>query len=182
MKSFFSHFWTLIKRLPAFFLWVFAFMAGMMIYYSDRLAAYLLKHQNRTEYLLKGGCAQTGQCCQAIALELPKSWVASPKIRRFFLLFYQKVFNFHFLGVNEASWLIFECHYLRPNQTCGIYPFRPKLCREFPLIPFKGHGRLHKGCGFWFAKKSDLGGFGEKLAQQMHEKEREDYLRSLKAS
>jgi hypothetical protein len=44
------------------------------------------------------------------------------------------------------------------------------------LVPHFGHGRLHKGCGYYFVERSQLGKFGEVLARQDHEKERAEYL------
>lgn len=154
-----------------------AFLFGSVIYLSDRLAAWILRLHRRSEYVLKGGCARTGQCCRNLALQFPKSWLKQEWLVKFITGWYRQVFNFHYIGRVHGNWLVFECHYLKNGDTCGIYPYRPKLCREYPLTPLMGHGRLHKGCGFWFVKRQDEGSFQESLERQAHEQERAEYLR-----
>jgi len=167
---------TFLKRLPFFALWVLAFLFGGWIYLGDRFAAWLLRHSHKTEYVLKGGCARTGQCCRSLALQYPRSWVRRTWLVRILKTWYAQVFNFHYLGTVNENWLVFECHYLKNGNTCGIYPYRPKLCREFPVTPRFGHGRLHKGCGFWFTKRSEAGTFQEAMDRQGHEQERREYF------
>ena len=165
-----------IKALPRFFVWILAFEFGSLIYFGDWFAYHLLRFHKRSEYVVKGGCARTGQCCKDLALQMPKSWVKHPRLVKLINAWYRNIFNFHYRGTINENWLVYECHYLKNGNTCGIYPYRPKLCREFPLVPLFGHGRLHKGCGFWFAKRNELGGFGETLVQKEHEAERAEYL------
>ena len=172
----FTVFWTFLKALPRFYVWVLAFEFGSVIYLSDKFAYHLLRYPKRSEYVLKGGCARSGQCCRNLALQIPKSWAKRPKIAGLFNWWYRKIFNFHYLGTIYENWMVYECHYLKNGDTCGIYPYRPKLCREFPLTPLFGHGRLHRGCGFWYLKRSDQGGFQEELAKKEHEQGRREFL------
>jgi Fe-S-cluster containining protein len=118
-------------------------------------------------------------CCKSLAIEIPLFVARWPWAVKLIHGWYRSIFNFHYLGTLKENWLVYECHYLRKDNTCGIYPYRPKLCREFPLTPLFGHGGLHKGCGFWFAKRSELGTFREKLTEQAHAQERVEYLSHL---
>lgn len=165
-----------IRCLPRFLAWVLAFVLGSCIYLGDWLAYRFLLIHRHSEYVRMGGCARTGQCCRNLALEIPRSWARQPWVVKLFTAWYRAVFNFHFLGINRDNWLVFECHYLKNGNVCSIYPYRPKLCREFPLIPRFGHGRLHKGCGYYFARRSEVGKFGEVMARREHERERLEYL------
>jgi Fe-S-cluster containining protein len=167
-----------IKTLPRFAVWVLGFVFASCIYLGDWAAYRVLFIHRRSQYVRMGGCARTGQCCRNLALEIPKSWAKHPWVVRLFVAWYRSIFNFHFLGMNQENWMIFECHYLRNGNVCSIYPYRPKLCREFPLMPLFGHGRLHKGCGFYFVKRDNLGTFAGTMTKNQHEQERREYLAS----
>lgn len=165
--------------MPRFFIWTYVFFFGFWIYIGDLLAQKILVYSRRTEFIRQGSCQRTGQCCRNLAIQIPRSWAKRPKIVRLFNAWYRSIMNFHYLGTINENWLVFECHYLKNNNTCGVYPYRPKLCREFPLVPLFGHGRLHKGCGFWFLKRSEQGKFGAQLTKQAHDLERQEYLNSF---
>ncbi len=169
--------WTYLKALPRFFLWSYAFFFGVLVSFSQRWVSFLLRTKKDSQYVLRGACQKTGMCCRSLAIEIPHSWGRRAWLVKAVRIWYREVFNFHSLGMLYGNWLVFECHHLRPDHTCGIYPYRPSLCREFPLTPLWGHGQLHKGCGFWFVKREDLGTFQEKLSEFEHEHERREYLR-----
>lgn len=162
--------------MPRFLCWILAFVFGSVIYLADRLAYRILRMHRRSEYVLKGGCARTGQCCRNLALQVPGFVARRAWMTRLFNAWYRSIFNFHYLGTIYGNWMVYECHYLKNGDTCGIRPYRPKICREFPLVPLFGHGRLHRGCGFWFMKRSEQGGFQEKLSQQEHEQGQREFL------
>jgi hypothetical protein len=61
--------------------------------------------------------------------------------------------------------LVYSCNYLTPEMTCGIQRFKPKLCRDFPQQKWRGFTKLHKGCGFYFEKKTGKD-FGKILRDQ----------------
>jgi Fe-S-cluster containining protein len=165
-----------LKILPRFAVWVLAFTFGFCIFLGDWLAYCILFIHRRSQYVRMGGCARTGQCCRNLALEIPKSWAKRPWVVSLFTRWYRTIFNFHFRGMQQDGWMVFECHHLRDGNVCSIYPYRPKLCREFPLVPLFGHGRLHKGCGFYYLKRSEQGTFAQALAEQNHGRERREYL------
>jgi Fe-S-cluster containining protein len=169
-------FFAFLKILPRFFVWVLGFLFGSCIYLGDWAAYRLLSISRRSQYVRMGGCARTGQCCRNLALEIPGSWAKRAWIVKLFAGWYRAIFNFHYLGQKDGGWMIFECHHLRDGNVCSIYPYRPKLCREFPQLPLFGHGRLHKGCGFHYLKRSEVGKFGEALANQKHEREKLEYM------
>jgi Fe-S-cluster containining protein len=165
-----------LKALPRFFCWVLAFLFGSAIYLGDKIAYLLLFYSRRTEFVRRGGCARTGQCCRNLALQVPNAWARRPWIVKIFNAWYRAIFNFHYLGTINQNWLVYECHYLKNGNLCSIYPYRPKLCREFPLTPLFGHGNLHKGCGYYFLQRGEIGKFREKLVEKEHEAERQAYL------
>lgn len=166
-----------IGRLLLFELWVLVFTLQMAVFWGDRIAWKLLRHERRTRFLLRGRCERSGLCCQTLGIELPASWVRRPRVLRFFQRWYARVHNFQTLGPPQGRLMPMACGYLRGGNTCSIYPFRPKLCREYPQLGLFGKIELHRGCGFWFVERVKQGTFEESLLEREHEAERRIFLR-----
>jgi Fe-S-cluster containining protein len=170
------------KTLPRFFLWFFVFLFSMIIYVGDRFAWWILRYDQKTQFVRKGSCQKTGMCCRNIGIQIPASWAKHPRVVRAFQRWYSFVHRFQPKGVLRGNLLIFDCAHLRPDHTCGIYPFRPKLCREYPVKTLFGRVELFKGCGFWFVEREKLGTFEEKARESEHQQERLQYLRQKEIS
>ncbi len=127
-----------------------------------------------------GGCQRSGMCCRDLAIEIPQAWARRPKVVRLFQGWYRYVHNFQPTQIVNGNLLQFSCGHLSNENDCTIYPFRPKLCREYPATTLFGHAQLHKGCGFWFLERNQLKTFQEKLAEEGHAAERRAYLSGLK--
>lgn len=106
----------------------------------------------KPEYVRKGHCQSTGQCCRAIGIEIPVWWWNRPKLVAFIKKWHHLRYNFTFLG-RHKSLLVYSCNYLTDDNKCSIHKFKPKLCRDFPKASLKGFPKLHKGCGFYFEKR-----------------------------
>ncbi|MCE9624241.1 MAG: YkgJ family cysteine cluster protein [Deltaproteobacteria bacterium] len=165
-----------LKKILLFNLWCAVFVLQMTIYWSERLTWKLLRYEKKTRFVRRGSCQRTGLCCQTLAIELPASWVKRGWVVRFFQGWYGNIHNFQPAGDPQGRLLPFSCGYLKDGNLCSVYPYRPKLCREYPFVTLFGSIELHRGCGFWFVERSKLGGFGEVLAGQEHEAERRQYL------
>src|SRR4029434_5941901 len=165
----------LLKAFGRFWLWSLAFFLSMMIYWGDRWAARVLRHDRRSEYVRKGGCQRTGLCCRNVGIEIPASWVRRPWIVKGFQSWYRMVHHFQPKEVRGRV-LIFDCAHLKSGNVCGIYPFRPKLCREYPFKTLFGHVELFKGCGYWYVERKKLGSFEEKIVESEHQQERMKFL------
>ena len=37
---------------------------------------------------------------------------------------------------------------MQPGGKCGIYRYRPRLCRTYPLLPFFAAPKVLPGCGY----------------------------------
>ncbi|MCC6273047.1 MAG: YkgJ family cysteine cluster protein [Deltaproteobacteria bacterium] len=166
-----------LGRLLLFELWVLVFACHMAVYAGDRVAWFLLGRERKSRYVRRGSCARTGQCCQALGIELPESWVRRPRVVAFFQRWYALVHHFQPIGPPQGRLLPLSCGYLREGHVCGVYPFRPKLCREYPQVSLFGKVELHRGCGFWFVERAKLGTFEERLLREQHEAERREFLR-----
>lgn len=167
-----------LGRLFLFELWVLVFSCHMMVYACDRLMFRLLGYGKRSRFVRKGQCERSGLCCQSLGIELPPSWVRRPRVVAFFRAWYARIHNFQSLGPPQGRLLPFACNYLTADKTCGIYPFRPKLCREYPNGGFFGKVELHRGCGYWFVEREKQGSFEETLIRENHQSERREFLRS----
>ena len=162
---------SFFKVLPLFYLWALVFLFNMTIYWGDKIAWRLLRYDKKTRFVRKGACQRTGMCCQALAIEIPRSWAKHPWIVRAFNGWYRSVYRFQPVRTVNGNMLQFDCQYLTKQNTCGIYPFRPKLCREYPAATLFGHANVHRGCGFWFVEREKLGTFAEALKREEHEAE-----------
>lgn len=169
---------SVLKKLFLFQVWVFVFSCHMMVYLCDLLMFRLLGRDKRSRFVRKGQCERSGLCCQSLGIELPQAWISRPKVVAFFRAWYARIHNFQSLGPPQGSLLPFSCNYLRVGNTCGIYPFRPKLCREYPNGGFFGKVELHRGCGYWFVEREKQGSFEETLMREKHQSERREFLRS----
>lgn len=167
----------ILKNLLLFELWVLVFVMNAIVYGCDRILWRLLGHGRRTRYLRLGHCERTGLCCQTLGIELPQSWVNRPRVVVFFQRWYAQVHNFQPIGPPQGRLLPLACGYLRDGNACAIYPFRPKLCREYPQVSLFGKVELHRGCGYWFLKREKLGTFEESLVREQHQAKRREYLR-----
>lgn len=72
----------------------------------------------------------TARCCRyfSLPIETPKSWDDYDAIRWY--MFHGKVHLF----VDNGKWylLIFgDCQHLQPDNRCGTYDTRPKICRKY---------------------------------------------------
>jgi len=121
----------------------------------------------KTEFVRQGQCQMTGQCCNAIGMEFPKSWQRYPRIINVIKKWHYLRYNFKFHGI-QGNMLVYECQYLTKDNRCGIQKFKPKLCRDFPKIPYWGYTKLHKGCGFSYRKR-DGRTFDEVLVKKQSE-------------
>lgn len=123
----------------------------------------------KTEFVRRGGCAQTGQCCRAIGIEVPRRWLRYPRLIRAIQAWHFLRYNFSSDGTQD-NLLVYTCNYLTDDNRCGIQRFKPKLCRDFPATPWRGFTKLHKGCGFYFEKRSGKD-FGRALRQRQGQNE-----------
>jgi Fe-S-cluster containining protein len=158
-----------IKAILLFDLWAGVFLFQMIVYWGDKIAWKLLRYDKKTRYVRRGACQRTGMCCQSLAIELPASWIRRPWMVRFFHGWYRMVHRFEPAGPPQGKLLPLTCAHLKDGNLCTIYPFRPKLCREYPFVTLFGHIELHRGCGFWFMEREKVGTFEEKLQREEHE-------------
>ncbi|HKY63097.1 MAG TPA: YkgJ family cysteine cluster protein [bacterium] len=159
----------ILKNLLWFDVWLVVQLLFGMVHWGDRIAWKILGYEKKTRYVRMGACQRSGMCCQTLAIELPSAWIRRPWVLRLAWGWYSRIHNFQAAGAPQGRLLPLNCGYLRGGNLCTIYPYRPKLCREYPATSLFGKVELHRGCGFWFLERAKVGSFGEKLAEKEHE-------------
>lgn len=108
----------------------------------------LLQRIVKPRYELRGACQQRGACCTQIVGNPPSFMRRRPKALAWFAWFHRVVHNFNVVGRGDGGELIFKCGYLKQDGGCGIYRWRPRLCRVYPLLPFFAPPKILPGCGY----------------------------------
>ena len=72
----------------------------------------------------------TAKCCRyyALPIDTPTTWKEFDFVRWFLLHRGATVFT------DEGTWYLLvhsECQHLRPDNLCGIYETRPRICRDY---------------------------------------------------
>ncbi len=164
------------------------FLLGFVAFWMEKATDFVVGIVIKTEYVRLGSCIRCGKCCSLLALTLPKGIQPDSFLVRCFGLWHRLGMNFIYEGAFDDC-LCYSCGYLRQSSkvghspSCGIYPFRHRICRFFPTQKLYGKPSLHEGCGFSFVKRSVYNemiklkkrtnlSFGETLSQAM-EKGRE---------
>jgi Fe-S-cluster containining protein len=141
------------------------FFFGMLIMKFEQLEFKLLHLFIKPEYERKGGCKQTGMCCEQLGVGVPPSFLKREWLTRYLIWWHSFRYNFEYLEQYENA-IIYRCRYLTEDKKCGIYKLRPRLCREYPKTLLWGYMKVYKGCGFRFVKRGAKE-FSEVLDQQM---------------
>lgn len=143
------------------------FAAGFFFYVMEEGANRLVGAFAKTQYARKGSCNRCGRCCRLLALEMPHYISRREYLVRFLIWWHKVGLNFHFEG-KEKNWLIYSCAYLNDGDkpSCRIYPFRHRLCRQYPKQPLYGHPKTHKECGFRFKRRDGKPSFDEILEEK----------------
>ena len=107
----------------------------------------------RPRYVLRGRCQKRGLCCRNIVALPPAPMRRRPALMRLFAQFHRLMHNFRVVARTDDGGLIFACGHLRSDGRCGIYRYRPRLCRNYPVLPFFGPPMLLPGCGYRVAPR-----------------------------
>lgn len=101
-------------------------------------------------YERTGSCNQCGKCCTNIYLIHGQKVIDTPEL--FEKLKVENPEYQYFKPVlQEDDGLLFQCSYLQPDNTCGIYRNRPDFCRKYPSEQsILMGGKLAEHCGYQF--------------------------------
>ena len=114
----------------------------------DLTAVALVRRLKPPRYALEGACQRRGDCCSQIVASPPRAMLRRPRVLALFVAMHRWAHNFHLRGRGPDGQLIFRCGYLQTDGKCGIYRFRPRLCRTYPVLPFFAPPKVLPGCGY----------------------------------
>jgi hypothetical protein len=104
------------------------------------------------KFVLLGRCYKSGTCCKQLVAD-PPSWVKRSWLVRLFVAYHRVMHNFEPIARGPNDEIIFTCRHLQSDNRCGIYAWRPLLCRNYPVLPFIDPPRPLPGCGFRVAPR-----------------------------
>ena len=103
----------------------------------------------KQKYKIEGKCIKCGKCCKQIRSKGMQN-EKDLKIMQFIFPWYK---NFYVLRTDENGEVILCCKKLKENGECGIYKFRPFLCRNYPKKNISFNAQMPDGCGYKVIKK-----------------------------
>jgi hypothetical protein len=87
-------------------------------------------------------------CC-TLTVGDPPRWLKQKQwLLNLWIAMHQALHNFQPAARGPNDEVIFSCGYLQSNGRCGIYRFRPFLCRHYPVLPFFKEPAVLPGCGY----------------------------------
>ena len=113
----------------------------------DLACTRLVQRVIKPQYVLGGSCHKRGVCCKSI-IGNPPTFIKKSWALRLYAGYHALMHKFEVVGRTEDDGLIFSCGHLRSDGRCGIYRHRPRLCRNYPVLPFFGPPQLLPGCGY----------------------------------
>ncbi|MBI5507571.1 MAG: YkgJ family cysteine cluster protein [Deltaproteobacteria bacterium] len=97
-------------------------------------------------FVLRGRCQRRGACCRHVIAD-PPAWIAKTALLPLFVAYHRVAHRFHLVGRGPEGVLVFRCGHLTAADRCGIYRYRPLLCRNYPVLGFFEAPHLLPGCG-----------------------------------
>lgn len=103
----------------------------------------------KQKYEITGHCNKCGKCCK----EIRSYGMKNEKHLRFMQFLFPWYKIFYILKKDENNNLILSCKCLKEDGSCGIYQFRPFLCRNYPKKYINFNAEMINGCGYKIIKK-----------------------------
>jgi len=116
---------------------------------TDNIVSNLAKSPFRTKWCLEGKCNKCGKCCQEIGLKIDPRLLSSKFITNIIVRWISWLFDFYLIGIDHKRlYLFFGCKHKMPDGTCGVYKWRPSVCRNYPIIDYFEEPALFPECGY----------------------------------
>lgn len=100
---------------------------------------------------LAGECRRCARCCEAPAIRASALVLLSPRLRRGFLWWQERVNGFVLRETRRAErTFVFRCtHFDEATRSCDSYASRPGMCRDYPrVLLYQSAPDLLPGCGY----------------------------------
>ena len=118
----------------------------------ELLALRIIRLVIRPEFLIQGECLRCGACCEHIVGDPPK-FIKETKLLSVYLAYHRLTHRFRAISRGPNGEVIFSCGHLQDDGRCGIYRFRPLICRNYPVIPYYSVPGLLPDCTYKVAPR-----------------------------
>lgn len=107
-------------------------------------------------FYVDGACKHSGMCCTGLTL-VNQGRVIRSRMQFNKVLVRQPDYGC-FIPHTQSDGAIshFSCSHLLPNNRCGNYENRPKICRQYPHSAFMMHDFIPTGCGYRVKHRTTL--------------------------
>ncbi len=122
-------------------------LLALLFVEMELLAMALVRRLHPPRFVLAGGCHKRGVCCTQIVGDPPR-WIKRSLLLGAWIAMHRVLHNFHPVGSGPDGAIIFRCGHLLASGRCGIYRFRPFICRNYPVMPFYRPPPILPGCGY----------------------------------
>jgi hypothetical protein len=123
------------------------------VFINLELAALKVIHSiMRPEFVLQGDCMRCGACCEHIVGDPPR-FIKHTKLLPIYLAYHRFAHRFTATHRGPNGEVIFSCGHLQHDGRCGIYRFRPLICRNYPVIPYYNVPGLLPDCTYTVAPR-----------------------------
>lgn len=135
------------QKVPSWIRWpIRVFMLPFVV--LDLTAQRIARLFFKTPYRQVGECLKRGNCCYYILFPAPDHFLA-----KIFYFWHTEINGFFQreskqIHLDETSYVVMGCRYLKEDGSCGHYRLRPTICRAWPQIEIFGPPRYLRGCGF----------------------------------
>ena len=104
------------------------------------------------EFVLQGDCMRCGACCEHIVGDPPK-FIKQTRLLSIYLAYHRFAHRFTPTHRGPNDEVIFTCGHLQDDGRCGIYRFRPLICRNYPVVPYYSVPGLLPDCTYTVAPR-----------------------------
>lgn len=106
----------------------------------------------RPEFVVQGECHRCGACCEHIVGDPPR-FIKNTGLLAIYLAWHRLAHRFTPTHRGPNAEIIFSCGHLQNDGRCGIYRFRPLICRNYPVVPYYSAPGLLPDCTYSVAPR-----------------------------
>lgn len=116
---------------------------------ADNFITNLVKKPFRTRWVLNGKCRKCGKCCADIKMAINPRLLSNVFTRELVIRWTSWIMDFYLKRIEYGPcYLVFGCKNQDSDGLCGVYKWRPNVCRNYPLVDFFEEPALFDTCGY----------------------------------
>jgi Fe-S-cluster containining protein len=116
---------------------------------ADNFMLNAIKKPFKKRWVLDGKCSKCGKCCADIKMAINLRLLSNSFTRGLVIRWTSWIMGFHLKRIDyDPPYLVFGCNNQCPDGSCGVYKWRPNVCRNYPLVDFFEEPALFDSCGY----------------------------------